>query len=500
MSSPDMLSLLRRRTTPGPKSETRPGARPPAGAGQASAGLAPTGQVPIGQVPTGRAAPNVVPGPGADKAPKGFDWSFRPFVILGYATLAVLVLGLGGWGVYARIAGAVIASGTIEVSGNRQVVQHPTGGVVTEILARDGDLVQKGDVILRLEGDVQRAEFRTVEGQYFELLARQNRLEALRDGKADITFDPELVERARTDKSIADLLVAQQGQFESSLDTLTKEQSQLDERSAQIRKQIDGLDFQLAATREQVDLTAQELAAQEKLMAQGLTQLTRVLSLRRDLAQLKGTQGAAAASIAENQARITEIDLEKLKLVNKQRDDSIAEMREIEFREIELRSRREALSDEIARLDIRAPVSGVVYGSTADTLRGVVRAAEPILYLVPQNVDLIVRAKVEASKIDQVHAGQLATLHFSAFDSRTTPVVAGKVSRVSADIFIDEHTGAPYYRADVAIDDEVLAELEGRRLVPGMPVEAFISTEDRSALSYFVKPMEDYFTRAFRER
>jgi HlyD family secretion protein len=434
------------------------------------------------------------------KAPKSFDWSFRPFLILGYATLAVLVLGLGGWGVYARIAGAVIAMGTVEVAGNRQVVQHPMGGVVTEILARDGDVVHQGDVILRLEGDTQRAEFQTVEGQYFELLARQNRLEALRDTKDSIAFDPELLERQATDTRVRDLVVAQQGQFEASLDSLTKEQSQLDERSAQIEKQIDGLDFQLAAMKEQVDLTGQELDAQEKLMTQGLTQLTRVLSLRRDLAQLKGTQGATEASVAENRAKITEIDLEKIKNENKVRDDSIAELREIEFREIELRSKRQSLADEIARLDIRAPVAGVVYGSTADTLRGVVRAAEPILYIVPQDIDLIARTQIDAAKIDQVHVGQAATMRFSAFDSRTTPVVAGTISKVSADIFTDQHTGHTYYRADIALDDTVLAELAGRRLVPGMPVEAFIATEERSALSYFTKPMTDYFSRSLRER
>jgi HlyD family secretion protein len=465
------------------------------------------------------AAPKVVPGPRgaaaahpvpplpfplpAAAAPKGsgggFDWSFRPFMLLGYATLALLVLGLGGWGAMARIGGAVIATGTVEVEGNRQVVQHPVGGVVTEILARDGDKVAAGQVLLRLEGDAQRAEFRTVEGQLFELVARQNRLEALRDGEDTIVFDPEIVALAASRPELEKLVAAQIQQFEASRDTLTKERSQLDERSAQIEKQIDGLDFQLAAVREQVDLTGQELAAQMTLMEQGLTQLTRVLSLRRDLAQLKGTQGATEATVAENRAKIAEIDLEKLKLENKQRDDAIAELREIEFREIELRSRRTALGDDIARLEVRAPVAGIVYGSTAETLRSVVKAAEPILYIVPQEVNLIARAQVEAAKIDQVHAGQTATLHFSAFD-RSTPVVEGKVTKVSADIFTDERTGQSYYRADVALDDHVLAELGGRRLVPGMPVEAFIATDERTALGYFVKPLADYFSRAFRER
>jgi HlyD family secretion protein len=432
--------------------------------------------------------------------PKSFDWSFRPFLLLGYATLALLVLGLGGWGVMARISGAVIAMGTVEVEGNRQVVQHPVGGVITEILARDGDVVEEGAVLLRLEGDAKRAEHATVEGQLFELVARQNRLEALRDGKDVITFDEEILARQDELPQLKPLMAAQVQQFAGSRETLQKEQSQLTERSLQIEKQIEGLEFQLAAIKEQVELTSQELSAQETLMAQGLTQLTRVLSARSSLAELKGNQGAAEASIAENRAKIAEIDLEKIKIENQQRDEAIAELREIEFQVIELRARRQTLGDEIARLDVRAPVGGIVYGSTADTLTGVVRAAEPILYIVPQEVNLIARARVDAAKIDQVHAGQSASLHFSAFDSRTTPVVQGKVTKVSADIFTDERTGQSYYRADIALDETVLAELEGRRLVPGMPVEAFIATGDRTPLGYFVKPMADYFNRAFRER
>jgi HlyD family secretion protein len=394
----------------------------------------------------------------------------------------------------------VIAMGTVEVEGNRQVVQHPVGGVITEILARDGDVVEAGDVLLRLEGEEIRAEHRIVEGQLFELVARQDRLEAQRDVRDRITFNAELLERRKEIPALDELMAAQEQQFLARRDALRKEQSQLDERAGQIGNQIEGLEFQLAAVKEQVDLIAQELEAQETLMAQGLTQLTRVLALRRELAQLKGTQGATEASVAENRARIVEIDLEKLKLETQQREEAISELREVEYTEIELRARRHALGAEIARLDVRAPVGGVVYGSTADTLRGVVRAAEPILYIVPQDGNLIARAQVDAAKIDQVHVGQAATLHFSAFDSRTTPVVLGKVTRVSADIFTDERTGQRYYRADVALDETVLAELDGKRLVPGMPVETFIATGDRTALGYLVKPMTDYFNRAFRER
>jgi HlyD family secretion protein len=437
---------------------------------------------------------------GKPATPKSFDWSFRPFVIVGYAALALLVVGLGGWGVYARISGAVIASALVEVEGSRQVVQHPVGGVVTEILARDGDLVAEGDVLLRLEGDAIISEHKIVEGQLFELIARLDRLEAQRDVKDTITFTDELLEAQAAHPELAELVEAQKQQFVARRDALKKEQEQLGERSGQIENQIDGLEFQLAALKEQVDFVGQELAAQETLMEQGLTQLTRVLALRREMAQLKGSQGATEASIAENRARIVEIDLEKLKLETTQREEAIAELREVEFRAIELRSRRQALGEEIARLDVRAPVAGVVYGSTAETLRGVVRAAEPILFIVPQAVNLIARAQIDAQKIDQVHVGQAATLHFSAFDQRTTPVIQGKVTKVSADVFTDERTGQIYYRADIALDETVLAELGGKRLVPGMPVEAFIATDERTPLGYFVKPMADYFNRAFRER
>jgi HlyD family secretion protein len=434
------------------------------------------------------------------KTPKAFDWSFRPFMLIGYATLAVLVIGLGGWGVMARISGAVIAMGTVEVEGNRQVVQHAVGGVVTEIGARDGDTVQAGDVLLRLEGDQTRAEYEIVEGQLFEIIARQDRLEAQRDVKDTITFSDEILSRRAEFPAIDELIDAQEQQFIARRDSLKREQSQLDERAGQIDQQIEGLEFQLTAVREQVELIAQELEAQETLMSQGLTQLTRVLALRREMAQLKGTQGATAASIAENRARIVEINLEKLKLETTQREEAIAELRELEFREIELSARRRALGEDVARLDVRAPVTGVVYGSTIETLRSVVRPAEPILYIVPQDGNLIARARVDAAKIDQVHVGQIATLHFSAFASSTTPVVKGAVTKVSADIFTDERTGEQYYRADVALDETILAELDGKRLVPGMPVETFIATDQRTALGYFVKPMSDYFNRAFRER
>jgi len=427
-------------------------------------------------------------------------WRAGPFVLIGYAAVVLLLGSVGLWGATARISGAVIASGTLEVAGSRQVVQHPDGGVVTEILVRDGDLVAAGDVLLRLEGGRLEAELEIVEGQLFEVVAEEDRLAAQRDAADAVTFSAELTERAPDTVSIAELMSAQNAQFTARRDAVRKERDQLDERARQVRNQIEGLEAQDAAVAEQIAFTREELESSESLLRQGLIQMARVMETRRDLSELSGSKGQLAAQVAENRARLAEIEIEKLKLEGAQQEEAIDTLRDLEFREIELRARRRALQDDISRLDVRAPVAGVVYGSTADTLRGVIRAAEPILSIVPQDVDLIVRSRIEAGKVDQVHEGQEAMLRFPAFDARTTPEVAGRVAALSADVFTDERTGAPFYRVDIALTEAAEEAMAGRTLTPGMPVEAFISTDERTPLSYFVKPFTDYFAKAFRER
>lgn len=429
----------------------------------------------------------------------GERWRARPFLLLGYGALFVLVFGLGTWGAMARISGAVVAVGFVAVEGNRQVVQHPTGGVIEAINVRDGDVVDAGDVLITLDGDSLVSELGIVEGQWFEILARKSRLAAERDGLEAIAFDPALVEAAAASPEMAALMKAQNQQFEARRKTQAEETAQLSERQTQIAKQIEGLDAGQAATQSQIELLSREIEGQEKLLAQGLTQVTRVLTPQRELARLKGAAGQTEATIAENRGKIAEIEIERVRTASKLREDAIAELRDLEYREIELRERRRALREQISRLDLRAPVGGVVYGSTADTLRGVVRPAEPVLYIVPQQSPLIVQSRIDAQHVDQVRVGQPALLRFSAFDRRTTPEVAGEVIAVSADIFEDDRTGARYYRADIRMAPDARDQLGSRTLLPGMPVEAFIQGEERSPLSYFVKPFTDYFSRAFRE-
>jgi HlyD family secretion protein len=426
-------------------------------------------------------------------------WNLRGFLLTGYVALFILVFGIGAWAAVTRISGAIVAAGAVEVEGNRQVVQHPIGGVIEAINARDGDEVKVGDVLIRLEGQSVISELGIVEGQWFEILARKSRLSAERDGLETIEFEPELVERAATAPEMTVLMEAQKQQFEARRKLQTEEEQQLGEQQQQIAKQIEGLIALSDATETQIELLTREIEGQEELLAQGLTQITRVLTPQRELARLRGAAGQTEATIAENRGKIAEIEIQRVRLDSQTREEAIAELRDLEFREIELRERRHTLLDDVEKLDLRAPVSGVVYGSTADTLRGVIIAAEPVMYVVPKDTPLVVRTRIEPVHIDQVHLGQAATLRFSAFDMRTTPEVQGHVTAVSADAIEDPQHGIRYYRADIILDEGMGEKLAGKTILPGMPVEAYISTEERSPLSFFVKPLADYFNRAFRE-
>jgi HlyD family secretion protein len=425
-------------------------------------------------------------------------WRMRPLLFLGYFTVFTLVFGLGAWAAVTKIAGAVVSAGNLEVEGKKQVIQHPTGGVIKAINARNGDEVTEGQVLVELDGENLGPELDTVEGQWFEIIARKSRLDAERDLLDAITFHPELIGR-RDDPRIADLMRAQQQQFDARRKLQGEEAAQLKEQQVQIAKQNEGLEALAVSTRDQVDLVTKEITAQQTLMDQGLTQMSRLLTPQRELARLQGTAGQVEASLAENRGKIAELEIELVRLTSKVREEAIAELRELEFREIELREKRRSLKDQIARLDLRAPSSGIVYGSAVDTLRGVIKPAEPVMYVVPKDAALIVKVRVETIHIDQVHPGQEAMLRFSAFDQRTTPEVKGHVVSVSADAYLDEKLGAHYYEAEVALDEGQQERLAHVTLMPGMPVEAFIRTTDRSALSFFVKPMSDYFSRAFRE-
>ena len=427
-------------------------------------------------------------------------WSPRTPLIIGFLALLLLVGGFGTWAVMANISGAVVASGQIEVDQNRQVVQHPDGGVIAAIEVQEGDLVDKGDILIRLDPTNLTSELVVVEGQLFELMARRGRLEAERDEAKVITFDSELIKAAETSVDAKKLMQGQQRLFEARQDSTVQEIAQMQKQRSQISDQIKGIVAQQDALETQLELINEELGNQQTLLDRGLAQASRVLSLQREDARLRGTMGELTATKAQAEGRITEIDIGILKYGTKRREEAITRLRDLQFRELELTEKRSALKERLSRLDIRAPLAGVVYGMQFFAPRSVIRPAEPVLYLVPQDRPLVIAARVQNINIDQIFVGQEVILRFPAFDSRTTPELTGKVVKVSADAFTDERTGISYYRSEIMLLDGETKKLpEGAVLIPGMPVQAFIRTNDRTPLAYLVKPFTDYFAKAFRE-
>ena len=431
--------------------------------------------------------------------PSRTNTSARGALLLGFTTLALLILGFGLWAGLSSIAGAVIAPGQVEVEQNRQIVQHPDGGVVAEIVVQDGDAVAAGDLLLRLDGELLRSELAIVESQFFELLSRRGRLEAERNAAEAPQFPEELTAAARQIPAIAALRDGQNDLFFARAQTLQKSLSQLAERRGQTERQIEGIGAQLDALSTQVGLIRRELADQRSLFERGLAQASRVLALEREEAALAGQIGELEANRAQAAGRLTEIEIEALRLASQRREEAETELRNTGYRELELAERRRALREQIDRLDIRAPVAGLVHAMAVTTPRAVIRPAEPVLYLIPQDRPLVISARVSPIHIDEVSIGQPVTLRFSAFSARSTPELFGQVSRISADALIDEASRAPYFRAEVVLDAGETDKLAPLQLVPGMPAEVYLRTQERSPLTYLLKPFADYFNRAFRE-
>jgi len=423
---------------------------------------------------------------------------FRPLLI-GYVAAFLLVGVVGYWSFKTEIAGAVVTSGSIKVESQSQVVQHPEGGVVLEILARDGDAVSKGDVLVRLDGTFLRSELALIEGQLAEIFARKARFRAERDDRAemqrieftDLKFLPKEV--------IEQQFEGQAALFEARYVSQMREEEQLNKQQWQLRKQIEGIAAQIVAVQRQLDLFVDELANVESLFSHRLIQATRLLSLQRAKAELEGQLGGYKAQIAAAEARISEIKIKALRLTDIRREKAIAQLRDLAAKELELMERRATLQEQLGRLDIVASVSGVVFGSRVFAEKSVLKAAAPVLYIVPSDQPLHVVARIDPVDVDQIYASQEVALVFSAFNRRTTPEGRGNVKFVSADATVDKNSGKTFYEATVTIDESTKAALAGLELVPGMPVETFIKTDKRTPLSYLVQPLSVYFARAFRE-
>jgi HlyD family secretion protein len=419
-------------------------------------------------------------------------YSARRPAAAGLLTLVLLVFGFGGWAILAPLGSAVIAPGRIEVERNRQIVQHPDGGLVAELPVTEGQAVAAGQMLLRLDGTALQGELAVITGQLAALRAERLRLEAERDGGALPAFPPDL--RRQAPEAVA----GQRRLFAARRTTLDRQTGQLNLRLDQIAAQVAGIRAQEAALQRQQALTLQELSSQRALRDKGLTQETRVLGLERQLAGLQGDAGEAAAARAQAEGRATEVALEILRLTDQRREEAALALRDLTPRIAELTARRQTLLARLARLEIRAPVAGVVLGLQVSGPQAVLRPAEPVLAIVPQDRPLVVGARISPLDIDEIRPGQPVRLRLPALPGRTTPELTGQLVTISPDILSDTASGAAYYRAEIRIAPDQIAAPD-RPLLPGMPVEAFITTGEHSPLAYLTRPLTDYFRRAFRE-
>jgi HlyD family secretion protein len=425
--------------------------------------------------------------------------SIRRHIIAGVLIVAVVGFGLGGWASTAEISGALIAQGSLVVDSNVKKVQHPTGGVIGEIRVHDGDHVKAGDILIRLDETVTRANLSIVQKGLIELYARRARLAAERDGASDVAAPKELANRLN-DPDVVDALNSERKLFELRLKSRTGQKDQLQQRIKQLQEQIVGLTAQQDAKAKEFALIEQELTGVRDLWQKNLVQLTRLTALEREEARLQGERGQLVAGAAEAKGKITETQLQIIQVDQDLSSDVAKELRETDSKIGEYVERKVTAEDQLKRTDIRAPQDGVVFQTTANTIGGVVTAGDQIMIIVPEADTLMVEVKVEPRDIDQVLFGQPVVLRFSSFNQRTTPEINGTVTRIAADTTNDQRTGQSYYLVRIGMTDDEIRRLGDVKLTPGMPVEAFIQTGERTVVSYLIKPLHDQLMRAFREK
>jgi HlyD family secretion protein len=426
--------------------------------------------------------------------------SINSHVLLSIFVSAVLVGGIGGWAAFAQISGAVIAPGQLVVESDVKKVQHPTGGVVGQLLVRDGSLVKAGDVLIRLDDTQTRANLDMIVKALDELDARRARDEAERNGAERVTFPPSLVERAAKDPVVATLIDGEQRLFVSRLHSREGQKAQMRERVAQLRQEIQGLKDQGLAKEGEIALINTELRGVRELYAKNLVPLARVTALERDAVRLTGERAQLAASMASAKGKISETELQILQIDSDMRTEVGKDLAEVRGKWSEQSERRISAEDQLKRIDMRAPQDGVVHQLTVHTIGGLVTPNEPAMLIVPSADQLAVEIKIQPHDIDNLRLDQTALLRFSAFNQRTTPQIEGQVTRISADVSNDVKTGAPYYTARISVPEDQKERLNGSRLVPGMPVEAYVQIGDRSVISYLTKPLTEQIFKAWRER
>ena len=430
--------------------------------------------------------------------PVGAHASIRQHVITGIVVVAVLGFGVGGWAATSQITGAIIAQGQIVVDSNVKKVQHPSGGIVGELRVRDGDRVKAGDIVVRLDDTVVRANLAIVTKGLNELMARRARLDAERNGLQEILFPPELTESTNPD--VAVVLTSENRLFYARAMARNGQKAQLRQQIEQMKEESEGLSSQQKAKSREIELIQRELVGVKELYAKNLVQLNRLTQLERESARIEGERGQLIAAMAQSRVKTSETELKIIQIDQDLASDVGKEMREIDGKIGEFVERKITAEDQLKRIEIRAPQDGTVFQSAVHTVGGVIQAGEPIMLIVPAADNLAVEAKANPQDIDQMQIGQKAMMRFTNFNQRTTPEIYGNVTRISADTSTDQRTGASYYTIRIGLPADEVAKLGDVKLVPGMPVETFVQTGDRTVMSYLAKPLYDQISRAFREK
>ncbi len=425
--------------------------------------------------------------------------SMRRHVIAAAVVILVLVVGVGGWGATAVISGAVVAPGSLVVDSHVKKVQHPTGGIVGELPVRDGDRVHAGDIVVRLDETVTRANLAIVSKGLDELRARKARLESERDGWDTIVFPAQLVARA-SDPDLAAAMDSERKLFNLRKTARNGQKAQLQERITQLGEEITGLTAQQNSKAKEITLVERELIGVRDLWNKNLIQLNRLTALEREAARLDGERGQLVAAAAQAKGKVAETALQILQIDQDLASEVAKELRDVDGKIGEFIERKVTAEDQLKRIDIRAPQDGTVFQLAVHTVGGVITAGDPIMLIVPEADNLSVEVKVNPQDIDQLQLNQKAILRFSAFNARTTPEIEGIVTRISADTSTDQRTGQTYYTLRISMPVEQIERLGNVKLLPGMPVEAFVQTGERTMLSYLMKPLHDQVMRAFREK
>jgi len=425
--------------------------------------------------------------------------SINQHIIAGIVVVLVLAGGVGGWAATTELSGALIAQGSIVVDSNVKKVQHPTGGVVGELNVHDGDRVTMGQVVVRLDDTITRANLAIVTKGLDEFGARKARLDAERDGAENITFPAEMLARSN-EPTVTNAVTNERKLFELRRTARAGQKSQLKQRILQLREEIGGLTAQQEAKSREITLIGTELEGVRDLWKKNLVPITRLTALERDGARIEGERAQLIASVAQAKGKIVETELQIIQIDQDLSSEVAKDMREVDGKIGEFVERKVSAEDQLKRIDIRAPQDGTVLQSTVHTVGGVITAGDPIMLIVPGADNLIVEAKFNPQDVDQLTLGQPAMLRFSAFNQRTTPEISGTVTRISADTTTDQRTGQSYYVVRIGMSTKELARLGDVKLIPGMPVEAFVQTGERTVFSYLVKPLRDQLVRAFREK